>query len=318
MFGDLFNANAPNLRGQRLDLNRSAARIPKTLSAGGHGPINGYNEYINNNLAEELSQLSINTPPLALYDCPIDASALSIPMLTRSQGNTSTPAYTLNDTEGRHANGQATGQAGRTNHPSRSSPLTAARQNGITRTKCGRKGRRRRRKSLFPMSIKKDLIPGQIRSVASSLVEDNALAYFLENRQIIFAVWTSLSPAMASTSVDESVVAAFNTVHSLIRSKDRKRLNLRFAYVHLNRVINALDTAAEVAYTDTYLNAKNNSSDISSSQLTEYVRRGERWSILAGPSPFLLSVYSRSAETIMYVLSASCNSFDTKYVVKLQ
>jgi hypothetical protein len=32
------------------------------------------------------------------------------------------------------------------------------------------------------MSIKRDLIPGQIRSVASSLVEDNALAYFLENR----------------------------------------------------------------------------------------------------------------------------------------
>jgi hypothetical protein len=300
MFGDLFNANALNLRGQRLDLNRSAARIPKTLSAGGHRPINGCDEYINNNLAEELSQLSINTPPLALDNCPIDASALSIPVLTRSQGNTSTPAYTLNDTEGRHANGQAIGQAGRTNHPSRSSP-----QNGITRTKCGRRGRRRRRKSLFPMSIKKDLIPGQIPSVAISLVEDNALAYFLENRQIIFAAWTSLSPAMASTSVDESVVAAFNTVHSLIRSKDRKRLNLRFAYVHLNRAINALDTAAEVAYTDTYLNAKNNLSDISSSQLTEYVRRGERWSILAGPSPFLLSVYSRSAETIMYVLSAS-------------
>jgi len=114
MFGDLFNANAPNLtvRGQRLDLNRSAARIPKALSAGGHG----YGEYINNNLAEELSELSINTPPLALYDCPIDPSALSIPMLRRSQGNTSTSAYTLNDIEGRHANGQATGQAGRTNH----------------------------------------------------------------------------------------------------------------------------------------------------------------------------------------------------------
>jgi hypothetical protein len=101
------------------------------------------------------------------------------------------------------------------------------------------------------MSIKKDLIPGQIRSVASSLVEDNALAYFLENRQSIFAAWTSISTTTASTSVDESVVTAFNTVHSLTQSKDRKRLSLRFAYVHLNRVINALDTAAELAYTDT-------------------------------------------------------------------
>jgi hypothetical protein len=92
MFGDLFNADASHLRGQRLDLNRSAARIPKTLSAGGYGPINGHdghNEYINNTLTEELSTLSINTPPRALYDCPVDTSALSIPMLTRSQGNTS-------------------------------------------------------------------------------------------------------------------------------------------------------------------------------------------------------------------------------------
>jgi hypothetical protein len=114
------------------------------------------------------------------------------------------------------------------------------------------------------MSIKKDLIPGQIRSVASNLVEDNTLAYFLENRQVIFAAWTSLSPIMALTSVDKSVVAAFNTVYSLIRSKDRKRLNLRFAYIHLNSAINAFDTAGEVAYTNVYLNTKNNSSDISS------------------------------------------------------
>ncbi|KAN0116790.1 hypothetical protein V8E51_002767 [Hyaloscypha variabilis] len=311
MFGDLYNANASNLRGQRLDLNRSAARIPKTLSAGGHGPIRDcHDEYINNTLAEELGQLSINTPPLG----PVDPSALSIPMLTRSQGNTSTStiskfpnpekpqsahtAYTLNDTGGRHACSQATGQTGRMNHSSRSSQLTPARQNakGLTRTKWGRKGRRRRRRSLFPMSIKKDLIPGQIRSVSSSLLEDNALAYFLENRQSIFAAWTSLS----TTSVDESVVTAFNTVHSLTQSKDRKRLSLRFAYVHLNHVINALDKAAEVAYTDTYLNAKNHSSDISSAQLTEYVRRGQRWSALAGPSPFLLSVYSRLAETIVF------------------
>jgi hypothetical protein len=55
MFGDLSNANVSNLRGQRLDLNRSTARIPKTLSADGHRPVNSYDEYINNNLVEELS-----------------------------------------------------------------------------------------------------------------------------------------------------------------------------------------------------------------------------------------------------------------------
>jgi hypothetical protein len=138
IFRDLFNADASNSRGQRLDLNRSAARIPKTLSAGGRGPMNnrdGHDEYINNTLAEEFSKLSIDNPPLAPYVCPVGPSALSIPMLTRSQGNTSTfsnlerqqSAYTLSDTEGRHASGQATGQAGRTNHLSRSSQLTLAR-----------------------------------------------------------------------------------------------------------------------------------------------------------------------------------------------
>jgi hypothetical protein len=126
------------------------------------------------------------------------------------------------------------------------------------------------------MSIKKDLIPGQIHSITSSLVKDNTLAYFLENRQTIFAAWTSLSTTMALTSIDESVVTAFNTVHSLTQSKDRKRLNLRFAYIHLNRAINALQIVAEVAYTNTYINAKNNSSDISRSQLTEYVRSTKR------------------------------------------
>jgi hypothetical protein len=68
--------------------------------------------------------------------------------------------------------------------------------------------------------------------------------------------------------------------------------------------INTLDAAAGVAYTDTYLNAKTKSSDISSRQLTEYVRRGQRWFTLAGPSPFLLSEYSSLAETIVYVLPA--------------
>jgi hypothetical protein len=55
MFKDLFNINAFNLQGQRLDLNRSTARILKTLSASGHRPINGYDKYVNNTLIKELS-----------------------------------------------------------------------------------------------------------------------------------------------------------------------------------------------------------------------------------------------------------------------
>ena len=66
MFGDLFNVDTSTPGG--LDLNRFAAQIPKTLSAGWQGPINNNNdhdEYINNTLAEEFSKLSLNSPPLA-------------------------------------------------------------------------------------------------------------------------------------------------------------------------------------------------------------------------------------------------------------
>jgi hypothetical protein len=68
MFGDLFNVDASTPGGQPLYLDRSAAQMHKTLSAGGHGPINNSNdpdEYINNTLAEEFSKLSLNNPPLA-------------------------------------------------------------------------------------------------------------------------------------------------------------------------------------------------------------------------------------------------------------
>jgi hypothetical protein len=172
---------------------------------------------------------------------------------------------------------------------------------GLARTKSSRTGRRRKR-PLLTMSIKKDLTPGQICQVANNLEEDNALDYFLENRTVIFETWTSLPSMMAAASVDESVVAAFNLVHSLSRIKDRKRLNLRFAYLQLNNAIRTLDATAEVAYTDAYLHSKTKLSEISSRQLNEYVRRGQRWFTLAGPSPLLLSVYSKLAERIVYVL----------------
>ena len=69
------------------------------------------------------------------------------------------------------------------------------------------------------MSIKKDLIPGQIRRVASSLVEDNVLAYFLKKSSVHFRNLEIFIHTMASASVDESVVAAFDTVYSLTSTK---------------------------------------------------------------------------------------------------
>lgn len=65
-------------------------------------------------------------------------------------------------------------------------------------------------------------------------------------------------------NINMSVITAFNTVYFLTQSRDRKCLNLRFAYIYLDCVINALNIVAEVTYTNIYLNTKNNSSDISS------------------------------------------------------
>ena len=106
-----------DLQERRLNLNRSAASIPKALSTGRYGPINGrdsHDKYINNTLIEELGQLSINTLPLW--------------------------------------------------------------------GKWGGKGRKRRRRSLFLISIKRDLRPSQLYRITSSLIRDNTIAYFLENR----------------------------------------------------------------------------------------------------------------------------------------
>jgi hypothetical protein len=70
---------------------------------------------------------------------------------------------------------------------------------------------------------------------------------------------------MALTSINKSVVVAFNIVHSLAQGKEHQCLTLWFAYVHLNHTINALDTLAEADYTNIYLNTKRNSLDILSS-----------------------------------------------------
>jgi hypothetical protein len=153
MFRDLFNVGVSTPGGQPLDLKCSAAQILKPLSAGGQGLINNgnYDEYTNNTLAEEFSKLSLNNPPLA-------------PISTISNLKNPESAHTthiLNDTKRQRAVGQATRQAGNTNPLSPSPRLTPAQQNtkGLTRTKLGIKGRRRRKRSPLPISIKKDLIP---------------------------------------------------------------------------------------------------------------------------------------------------------------
>jgi hypothetical protein len=52
-----------------------------------------------------------------------------------------------------------------------------------------------------------------------------------------------------------------------------------------------------------YLAAKKDSKGgLSRTKLLDYCRRSKRWSFLAGPSPISIFVFSRAADTIVYVL----------------
>jgi hypothetical protein len=155
----------------------------------------------------------------------------------------------------------------------------------------------------FAISTKRNLTPAQIRLIANSLIKEDALLFLLENRLFIYQTWTSTTLLTTNNNINNSIGSAFDTVHSLIQSKTRSRLALRFAFIHLNRLINTLEKQTEAGYIKTYLNSTNNSLYLSGGQLIEYARKSKRWSILAGLLPLQLSVYSTLAETIMYVSS---------------
>jgi hypothetical protein len=137
----------------------------------------------------------------------------------------------------------------------------------------------------------------------------------------------SLNLKSISDAWTTSASATFDTVHSLKRTRKGNRLKLRFSYIHLirqiqtreaaismnpaceyrqNRAFNASRVASGVAIRE-YFEVKENNSEtpLSRSELSEHIRIGKRWLWLAGPTPFQLSLYSKAAETIMYVLPAS-------------
>jgi hypothetical protein len=214
---------------------------------------------------------------------------------------------------GQHANYQAVGQAGITDNVSQSSQLTPAQRNtkGLVKTKKARK--RCTKRPPFPL----------INPLANFLIEGSTVTFFFDNRQSIYEAWTTTLPRCFNVIM--SVIATFDMVNSLVQNKKGNYLKLRFAYIHLMRAIDVLDAARKrdpltsqackkpgysinsVAI-NIYLNAKKDTSYKipSRSQLSEYIRVGRCWLKLAGPSPFQLAVYTRSAETIMYVLSARC------------
>jgi hypothetical protein len=172
-----------------------------------------------------------------------------------------------------------------------------------------RSARRKRstKRPPFPLSNKRDLTQADIRPITSFLIDNNALSL---DRKSIHHAWTSSSSA------------TFDTVHSLRQNRKRNRLQLRFAYIHLIRQIHAVEEAITISLVspecrgdrafDTsraatkvsisaYFDKKRNNSEakLSRSQLSEHIRIGKRVLWLAGPTPFQLSLYSKSIETIM-------------------
>jgi hypothetical protein len=155
--------------------------------------------------------------------------------------------------------------------------------------------------TVFPMSSKVDLTPMEIGPTANCLLVDDASSFFSNNQESIYEAWTS--------SRCSNIVAAFDLVHILTQHKKSNLLKLRFAYIHLMRIIDSIDITIKgqkchhinTIVINTYLDAQTSVSDkrAKKGQLLENIRIAKRMPELAGPSPFQLSVYTGLAETIM-------------------
>jgi hypothetical protein len=88
------------------------------------------------------------------------------------------------------------------------------------------------------LSLKIDLIPEEIRSVACRLVIGDTISFFLNNSQLIYDTWTS--SLIIVTSVTDAIVAAFDAVRFLSKDKGEICLFLRFTYIQLVKAIKAL------------------------------------------------------------------------------
>ena len=111
------------------------------------------------------------------------------------------------------------------------------------------------------------------------------------------------------------ILAAFKAVDGAIAGNGDHPLLSRLAHVQLVRVFRSLSSVIKSerqggliqrspGYGDTsvaidlYSNAQGK---VSRGQLLERKRAARRWAVLAGPSPFLLLIYSDTAEAIVYV-----------------
>lgn len=172
------------------------------------------------------------------------------------------------------------------------------------------------------LSLKIDLTPEQIPTVARSLIRSDAIAFLLTKCALVRDLWAASE--IKATSTTDSIVAAFDAVRFPTKDNGEPRLFLRFAYIQLVKTIDTLiNISAAKRYTDKanldackrdtsrlldiYLNAKGIplTDRKLRDKLSKHITMGRRWFALGGSTLFWLSLYTNRAETTMYVPSFS-------------
>lgn len=114
-------------------------------------------------------------------------------------------------------------------------------------TSAPRNTKRSRKTGTLRVSDKLDLTSAEISGVSSRLITKDSVNYFLSNCRLIYESWvpTDVKPRLVcNNSIKDSVIAAFDTIRNLQKETKIGRLILRFAYVHLARVIDSFRESA--------------------------------------------------------------------------
>lgn len=211
-------------------------------------------EYINSELSEDSARLGITDQTSASHSCSVDGLLDGGTAASERQLINSQQSVAIQSTQGWTDRSPT-----REIHFSRFLSM---------RLKPIRAGNKKGR-----LNIKKDLTPEEIGIVASGLITDGSIPFFLNHYGPICDIWKSLLSARArARSTADSVTIAFDLLYSLL-GVGRAELLRRFAYVQLADAIDALADAVslereagrvhrergyrnESIYIDVYLTAK--------------------------------------------------------------
>jgi hypothetical protein len=97
------------------------------------------------------------------------------------------------------------------------------------------------------VSDKKDLTLAEILMVASLLINKDSISYCLENCHLIYKdsdTFAAQRTGVCKDNVELSIIAALDTVQDLLKGNQIRRLQLRFAFIHLAWAIDDYKTVA--------------------------------------------------------------------------